>query len=275
VSCTPRLSGSQTSFVSESCFRRLRLPRTNTNLVINTVGDCSSPTVNGSVELTIRTGAHLPDMRTSAVIMMNVTRRLPTQPIDTAGWTPLNHRRLADPTFDMPGVIDIILGADVYDTIVLGGRAKIADDVFLKNTLFGWILSGVGKTTNPTGRTQSTHITTEERYIRGIWMPTKSLSRWSNCSVSPPSSTPQGHTPPGPNPCLPLDQRYEIAFRSAGIRINENTPPGTTPPDPTPLDTSRLSRIPVLMSSLRASRPTIKPRLLPTYAEVVFTPQDE
>ncbi|XP_058801980.1 uncharacterized protein LOC131670408 [Phymastichus coffea] len=48
---------------------------------------------------------------------------------------------LADPTFDQPGRIDIVIGADVYHRVILAGTRRIGS-LLAQNTTFGWILTG-------------------------------------------------------------------------------------------------------------------------------------
>ena len=56
---------------------------------------------------------------------------------------------LADPTFNAPGKIDILFGADVLEDIFLENRIRDNGVVF-RESLFGWIVSVlVKKVSNP------------------------------------------------------------------------------------------------------------------------------
>ena len=53
----------------------------------------------------------------------------------------VNHLQLADPTFNVPGKIDILLGADVLEEVMLDNRIK-DNGVVIRESLFGGIVSG-------------------------------------------------------------------------------------------------------------------------------------
>ena len=48
---------------------------------------------------------------------------------------------MADPQFNVPGKIDILLGADVIEDVMLDNRIK-DNGLHIKEFLFGWIVSG-------------------------------------------------------------------------------------------------------------------------------------
>ena len=54
---------------------------------------------------------------------------------------PTNSLRLADPTFNEPSQIDIILGANLYESLRLPGVERNGEAVFT-NTVFGYVASG-------------------------------------------------------------------------------------------------------------------------------------
>ena len=53
----------------------------------------------------------------------------------------VNHLQLADPTIKVPGKIDILLGADVLEEVMLDNRIKHHGNV-IRESLFGGIVSG-------------------------------------------------------------------------------------------------------------------------------------
>lgn len=53
-----------------------------------------------------------------------------------------NNYTIANPTFNQPGPIDIILGAEYYTEIIKKGLYKSSSGILGRNTEFGWILSG-------------------------------------------------------------------------------------------------------------------------------------
>ena len=53
----------------------------------------------------------------------------------------VNHLQLADLSFNVPGKIDILLGADVIEEVMLDNRIN-DNGVVIRESLFGWIFSG-------------------------------------------------------------------------------------------------------------------------------------
>jgi len=72
--------------------------------------------------------------------MPQLTGRIPTEPIPNASWPHLKGLSLVDPNFANPGRIDILLGADVYGTLLRGDIRRASSDV--PDTSLGWIVSG-------------------------------------------------------------------------------------------------------------------------------------
>ncbi|GFR26688.1 integrase catalytic domain-containing protein, partial [Trichonephila clavata] len=54
----------------------------------------------------------------------------------------INRSILADPSFDKPGKIDMIIGAELFYQILKDGRKVISDNVTLINSVFGFIVCG-------------------------------------------------------------------------------------------------------------------------------------
>ncbi|KMQ86362.1 gag-pol protein [Lasius niger] len=78
----------------------------------------------------------------SAFILPKVTGRIPSRQV-TASWNHLRGLQLADPEFATPGPIDIILGADVYGSLLLGDiRRESLNSPVAQHTTLGWIVSG-------------------------------------------------------------------------------------------------------------------------------------
>ncbi|GFX36311.1 DUF1758 domain-containing protein [Trichonephila clavipes] len=59
-----------------------------------------------------------------------------------------NCSTLADPSFDKPGKIDMIIGAELFYQIIKDGRKVISDNLTLINSVFGFIISGSINTIN-------------------------------------------------------------------------------------------------------------------------------
>ncbi|XP_055623719.1 uncharacterized protein LOC129767123 [Toxorhynchites rutilus septentrionalis] len=71
--------------------------------------------------------------------------------IDISLWNLPPHIVLADPNFDKPGPIDILIGMEKYYDLLLDGCSRITPEkAILQNTVLGWVVSGkVGNDSHP------------------------------------------------------------------------------------------------------------------------------
>ncbi|XP_028173846.1 uncharacterized protein LOC114362593, partial [Ostrinia furnacalis] len=78
-----------------------------------------------------------------AYVLNKVTSLLPTRKVSFEMTPAFSSMVLADPFFDTPNKIDLLLGAEVYSQILLDGLYKGAPgSLIAQNTKLGWILSG-------------------------------------------------------------------------------------------------------------------------------------
>ncbi|GFY37095.1 integrase catalytic domain-containing protein [Trichonephila inaurata madagascariensis] len=84
------------------------------------------------------------------LIVSSITDFVPsTQPsFRIKKFNDINRSFLADPTFDEPRKIDMIIGAELFYQIIKDGRKVISDHLTLINSVFGFIVSGSINTTN-------------------------------------------------------------------------------------------------------------------------------
>ncbi|XP_055585294.1 uncharacterized protein LOC129738137 [Uranotaenia lowii] len=76
------------------------------------------------------------------LVMKKPTSYLPTSPIDTTAWR-IPEVPLADPQYNVPATIDMIIGGECYHEFHTGVRHSLGNNSpFLVDTLFGWTVSG-------------------------------------------------------------------------------------------------------------------------------------
>lgn len=141
-------SGSQAHFITEQAATRLGLRRSSTARSIRGLGQ--SPTaVSGAIQLEIGTGRS-PVFNVEALVLENICGKMPIMKLDTSRWKHLQHLTLADPECNVPGNIDVLLGAEVFSSLLLPGSVSgTSDQPSALNSIFGWLLMGnVGVTCN-------------------------------------------------------------------------------------------------------------------------------
>ncbi|XP_073950871.1 uncharacterized protein [Choristoneura fumiferana] len=99
---------------------------------------------------------------------------MPSETLRMENWEHLKELQLADPTYNQPGHIDILLGVEVYNEVIQPGLVKgdSGSPIALKTHL-GWILSGKVRVSEGAKRLQphvSLHLNVElNTMLRKFW----------------------------------------------------------------------------------------------------------
>ncbi|XP_048489204.1 uncharacterized protein LOC125491402 [Plutella xylostella] len=143
-------NGSQASFISERAAQLLKLKRIPCNGTITGVGTTKT-TVKHVAQIEVLSSQDNKFSLKLKVYVMptRLTSQLPTRVISERTWSHIHGIALADPGFNQPGPVDMLLGVEVCATIMKGEIIKGPPGTpSAQNTSLGWILFG--------------HITTEE-----------------------------------------------------------------------------------------------------------------
>lgn len=136
--------GSQSSFITEDAVQRLQLQRKRANASITGLGATHAGTANSKVELQIQS-IYPSEFQSwgEFLVLKNLTRLLPEESFTTKDWNHIKHLPLADPAYNKKAAIDMLIGADVFQDIILEGVIKGNHDTpVAQNTQLGWISSG-------------------------------------------------------------------------------------------------------------------------------------
>lgn len=77
-----------------------------------------------------------------AYIVPSLLHALPKQKLNINRWSHLKRLKLADPKFNVPDRVDMLLGADFYSRVIENGVRKKRGAPTAQNTSFGWIVFG-------------------------------------------------------------------------------------------------------------------------------------
>ena len=138
-------TGSTTSLISTKAMKVLELARTGPSVYLNRVegapGAPARPIVSVLVSSVCRQGW---SKQLEAAATPRVTPDLPLQGASSTRELPhIQPLKLADPSFDKPGQVDLLLGEDVLAGILLPEEVKgPPGTVSAWNTVFGWALRG-------------------------------------------------------------------------------------------------------------------------------------
>ena len=176
-------SGAQLSMITEECAQNLKLKRTPISIQLN--GIVSSKFVStSSVDFEIRP-THFQKLDVKALVRPKLTEFLPSQSITNAQCLHAKSVKLADPDFLMSRRVDTILGSNIYESIVLDGKLEAENGLHLRNTIFGWVMSGK-LPRETTSAVNSVTILKTDIDLRKFWEieVVRSLQQQKKCSVS-------------------------------------------------------------------------------------------
>jgi len=168
--------GSQASFITDSCVRRLCLPRNKFTETVSGISQAPVTTTKGMVNCLIKPRhTNGPILNANTIVLPQITNSLPAEHLDSSIKAYFDKYNLADPFFDVPGEVDVLLGADLYPDIFDGGRQSTPKGMpTLFHSIFGWILTGPTKLPNPKSSLISSNLAisdshTLESCMQSFW----------------------------------------------------------------------------------------------------------
>ncbi|XP_025262293.1 uncharacterized protein LOC112637250 [Camponotus floridanus] len=135
--------GSEVSLVSEDLAQRLRLTRTRSSISIVGIGGACSGSTRGRVTLALKSRVTGAPLTVAAYVLPRLSSYQGPAIKGSTTWPHIHGLTLADPHYLQRDPIHLLLGADAFSGILLGGLRKgRKDQPIAQRTTFGWILSG-------------------------------------------------------------------------------------------------------------------------------------
>ncbi|GFW34715.1 DUF1758 domain-containing protein [Trichonephila clavipes] len=113
-------NASQNSLISKQCADRLKLPLKHTNHKLVGVNETFAETSLYSTNFEFSSSVSSDKFQVKALLESKVTSAMPNFPIKYHEWPHIKDLTLADPTFYIENEIDILLGADIFMTLISG-----------------------------------------------------------------------------------------------------------------------------------------------------------
>jgi len=137
-------SGSEASFISERMFRLIKLPYQHVQAQVSGLNQAVAATPKKLCHFNIGSPSKPRlQIETSAFVLPQLAGNLPSYPIPQSFLRDLPNIQLADPSFHLSSQIDVLIGADILPSILIGGsRSNICGSLLGQETIFGWILTG-------------------------------------------------------------------------------------------------------------------------------------
>ncbi|XP_018393360.1 PREDICTED: uncharacterized protein LOC108772337, partial [Cyphomyrmex costatus] len=135
-------SGSQSNFIAEQCCDKLKLFKTNVNVPVKGIGETLSQ-IKLSTNVIVKSRIDAFTLKLNCLVIRKLTDFLPSRTIDRESLGIPKNVRLADPGFDRPSHIDMLIGAEYFYQLLCIGQIKLNScSTILQKTKFGWIVSG-------------------------------------------------------------------------------------------------------------------------------------
>ncbi|XP_076246262.1 uncharacterized protein LOC143186471 [Calliopsis andreniformis] len=166
--------GSEASFISATLATDLRLARRKTPATVLGLGDGLTQTISHSVDMEFTsTSCTAEAFRTSAYIVSRITSYVPPS-VRVPACTVLRGLALADPDPASDRPIEVLIGAEVYASLIRQGLRRISNKgPVAQETALGWVLSGpVGTATSEPNPVRTLHCNVLEsldKAIRKFW----------------------------------------------------------------------------------------------------------
>ncbi|UYV73009.1 hypothetical protein LAZ67_10001506 [Cordylochernes scorpioides] len=154
-------SGAQKSLITKTLADKLNITQEHTKVKISGFNSTMQSQVNKIIKVKLSSIYDHFKFETKALIVKDLSNKIPNFYTHNPVWPHLNNLKLADPEFYIPRPIDIIIGADLYLDLVEPGLIKGPRDApSAMNSKLGWIISGRSNMPNNTTSTsiQQIHI---------------------------------------------------------------------------------------------------------------------
>ncbi|KAJ8916314.1 hypothetical protein NQ315_005009 [Exocentrus adspersus] len=135
--------GSQSNFISESLCKQLRLHKYPTNISVVGINNVAS-NLKYKCDMSIKSIATEFSINISCFLLSNsISERLPISELDIQSWNIPKGLKLADPKFNIPSEIHILIGAEHFWNILISEKINLGKSLpVLQNSQFGWLVSG-------------------------------------------------------------------------------------------------------------------------------------
>ncbi|XP_045471824.1 uncharacterized protein LOC123678716 [Harmonia axyridis] len=135
-------AGSQSHFMSEKLAKQLDLDKKPVNYSIVGVGE--SKVLAAQYKTDVRFSSRINDYtkNISCLIIPKIAQKLPNASFKVSPRSRINELTLADPNYNLPQDIDMLLGVSIFYDILIMEQRKNNNMPILQNTQLGWVFGG-------------------------------------------------------------------------------------------------------------------------------------
>lgn len=156
-------SGSQSNFITQNLCDTLQTGCKTISLPVVGINR-SSTTITKSTKVTIKSIFNNYEDTIQCLVVPTITGKLPQVKVNIDSLSIPVDINLADDHFNIPGVVDILIGADTFWKILCSKQIKLLkNQPCLQQTKLGWIVSGPISTCPPEQPASTCHLSLEDQ----------------------------------------------------------------------------------------------------------------
>lgn len=163
--------GSEVSLITIAMAKKLRLPLHNSNFQITGLGstEVGESTAVTSFIMKPRFTSTI-TIPVTALVVHEISKKMPKDNIDSAKWSHLNNLQLADPNFGVPAPIDIMIGSDLFWGLLENEtrKGKPGQPHAIKSSL-GWLVAGQQPESSPNSLSSFITNADLDRNLQRFW----------------------------------------------------------------------------------------------------------
>ncbi|XP_065213370.1 uncharacterized protein LOC135840671 [Planococcus citri] len=146
-------SGSQFNFITERLRTKLNLPKTKSvHQAIQGVGGLFMKGLMTSTNILVKSIHTSYKLSLECLVIDKLIDYLPNDYFSIESWNIPPHMQLADPTFNIPSEIDLLIGSNIFWKLLGNSKYSLQNNLpELRDTRFGWIVTGQVTTNTTTG----------------------------------------------------------------------------------------------------------------------------
>ncbi|XP_011858289.1 PREDICTED: uncharacterized protein LOC105555857 [Vollenhovia emeryi] len=163
--------GSQSNLMTMDLAKKLKIPIIESKLPLSGIGKARTNT-RTMVRVKIKSIHTSFTSEFECQLMPIITENLPQVYVDTTIWNVPRHIKLADPTFNTPGSIDLLIGGALFWQILCMEQIKLHNKLpTLQKTMLGWVVGGEIVGRNTVRQPQTCHLLTKlDKQLEKFWI---------------------------------------------------------------------------------------------------------
>lgn len=135
-------SGSQSNLISMEMYEKLGLQKQNVEITITGINQIASQ-IKYKCLVKIQSLRSGYEKSISCLIVPQISEHIPNNDLDTSYLKIPSHLKLADPGFGKSGKVDILLGAEIFYSLLCIGQVALGRGLpTLQKTRLGWLVTG-------------------------------------------------------------------------------------------------------------------------------------